>query len=114
MKLTKIFIAAFALIFAAAVSTQASTTEVTSTDEVVLKIDPKKTEITPSELPSPVKDAIMGGEYAKWNIAKVYKITYSSEDEKVEREVEYEVHFANDKKQKQIKVYDAQGELIED
>ncbi|UII34399.1 hypothetical protein LVD17_11320 [Fulvivirga ulvae] len=110
MKLTKIFIAAFALTFAAIVSTQATTSEVKSADEVVLKIDPKKTEITPSELPASIKDAIMGGEFAKWNIAKVYKITYSDDKEKVE----YEVHFANEKKQKQIKVYNKDGGLIED
>lgn len=110
MKLTKIFIAAFALTFAAIVSTQATPTEVKSADEVILKIDPKKTEITPSELPASIKDAIMNGEFAKWNIAKVYKITYSEDEGKVE----YEVHFANEQKQKQIKVYNKEGELIED
>lgn len=110
MKLTRIFIAAFAFVFAAVVSTNATSTEVKSADEVILKIDPKKTEITPSELPAEIKESIMNGEYAKWNIAKVYKITYSDDKEKVE----YEVHFSDDKKQKQIEVYNSEGELIED
>ena len=110
MKLTRIFVAAFTLLFAVVVSSNATTVQTNSADEVIVKIDPKKTEITPSELPDEIKDAIMNGEYAKWNIAKVYKITYSDEEGKVE----YEVHFANDKKQKQIKVYDKEGELIED
>ncbi|MBL6449757.1 hypothetical protein JMN32_25830 [Fulvivirga sp. 29W222] len=109
MKMTKIFIAAFTLTFTALVSSYANTTQIKSDDEIVLKMDPKKTEIRPSELPSPVKDVILNSEFAKWNVAKVYKITYSENKEKVE----YEVHFSNDKKEKQIKVYNKEGALID-
>lgn len=110
MKLTRIFVTAFAIMFAAVVSAGATTTQVQSANGVILKIDPKKTEITPSELPVAVKDAIMNGDYAQWNIAKAYKITYSDDEDKVE----YEVHFSNENEQKQIKVYDEEGELVED
>ncbi|WP_157493888.1 hypothetical protein [Fulvivirga imtechensis] len=103
--------AAFAIMFAAVISTNA-TIDVKN-DVVTVNVDPTKTEITPSQLPADVKDAIMDGDYAQWNIEKAYKITYTPEDGD-EAKVEYEVHFSNDQGQKEIEVYDEEGELIED
>lgn len=113
MTLIKIFVAAFSITIAAAFS-HAMTPRLDK-DGIVLKKDkkdPKKTEITPSELPEVVKDSIMKGDYAQWNIVKAYIITYSDDAEKVE----YEVHFTNEqgKKSKQIVVYDKEGKIIED
>lgn len=109
MHITKTLIFALAIICA---STAWAATQQNSLapKSLITKLDPKKTEITPSELPGNIKDVIMEGKYAKWNIAKVYKITYKSDTGKVE----YEVHFVNEKKDKEILVYDASGSIIED
>lgn len=112
MRLTKIFVTAFAIMFAAVISTNATTIKAKN-DVVTVSVDPTKTEITPSQLPAEVKDAIMNGDYAQWNIEKAYKITYTPE-EGDEAKVEYEVHFANDQGQKEIEVYDEEGEVIEE
>lgn len=112
MKLTKIFAAAFAIMFAAVISTNATPVDVKNDVELV-NVDPTKTEITPSQLPEEVKESIMNGDYAQWNIEKAYKITYTAE-EGDEAEVEYEVHFANDEGGKEIEVYNEEGDVVEE
>ena len=109
MRFLKITIAVFSLLFAA-VSVPA--TAMAPNEEIIIKIKPKKTKINPSELPDAVKEAIMEGDYANWNIDRAYIITYSDDADKVE----YEVHFTSEqsKEGKQIEVYDKDGKIIED
>lgn len=112
MKLARIFVAAFAIMSAPVISTNATAIEIRNDVELV-NVDPTKTEITPSQLPEEVKEAIMNGDHAQWNIEKAYKITYTAE-EGDEAEVEYEVHFSNDEGEKEIEVYDEEGDIVEE
>ncbi|UII28560.1 hypothetical protein LVD15_09045 [Fulvivirga maritima] len=113
MKFHKIMIGALAIVFSAAVSTNATTIK-TNNDAVVVKVDPKKTEISATELPIGVKKAIVDGEFSKWSIAKAYKITYDESTPTTEDQVEYEVHFQNKENEKEIEVYTNDGDVIEE
>lgn len=118
MKFNRIIIGAAALLFSATVATNANTIEpnTNTTDAIVVKVDPKKTEISASELPATVKQAIVKGDFSKWSIAKAYKITYEGEGEMTttDNEVEYEIHFQNAEQEKEIEVYDKDGKVVED
>lgn len=106
MKTLKILALVCSMFFIATISSNASDIN----RKVISISEPQKTEITPSELPDAVKDAIMEGEFAQWNIEKVYKIIYTDDENKIE----YEVHFSNDENEKEIEVYNKEGEIIED
>ncbi|MBL3657693.1 hypothetical protein [Fulvivirga sediminis] len=113
MKFNKIIVGALAIVFSATMSTNATTIQ-TNKDAVVVKIDPKKTEISATELPIGVKQAIVNGEFSSWSIARAYKITYDESSSTTEGEVEYEVHFENKENKKEIEVYNNDGDVIEE
>lgn len=112
MRSLRIFAASLAVMFAAVISTSTTAADL-SNKAIFVKVDPTKTEITPSQLPEEVKEAVMNGEYAKWNIEKAYKITYTPEQGD-EAKVEYEVHFSDQEGNKQIEVYDEEGDVVEE
>ena len=65
--------------------------------------------ITPDKLPMAVQDAIKEGDYALWEIEIAYEVTYPET-----KEVEYEVHFLNPAKEKEIEVYTKDGEEVDE